>query len=544
MEIGMKMEKREIKTYCKFHLGDNLTHLHFLRALVRKYSNISFLHALKEEYIEQCQELIDDINSIKLVSIENFSFENSFDAWKGSDNFYYNSPHKFQFGQVYISFFQYLSRKMGLESPFSSTMQLLFDYPAITAPNKYEKYNFLIVNSEALSGQFADYSELAFKRIADAISDKGFSIITTKKIGGYPCTFDMGLSVTAIAQLSLKCDYIIAVCTGAMWPSINIHNDVSTNNIFILNGYETVDFGKNITTCRTMRDLESKLNVCIGIEFKEDDSSEICSNLIEKNTSEKIDLTVIIPSRKQDKQIKFIRQAVNSVRKQSVAEMFNITFLVGVDKDCVLDQEVTDSLGVVCVESDGASQAAALNGAIRQLKSGFVAFLEDDDQWLPEYLQLAMQAIEHCDFVSSTQAEFDENDHLIRINDYPTPSGWFMTAKTLRNIGEFNEAYKFHLDNEWLGRLSEANLKRFHLVESTAPIEKAHMAQVRPWLANVLNLSSGLCKIARHQSPYPLVKRLVHSNSGMAKIASNKELSEISYQENQRLVNRFGRTPW
>jgi glycosyltransferase involved in cell wall biosynthesis len=255
-------------------------------------------------------------------------------------------------------------------------------------------------------------------------------------------------------------------------------------------------------------------------------------------------LTVIIPSRNQEYKKVFIQRAVNSVRKQTCLENFDVTFLVGVDKDTSLDQTVSDTLGVICVESDGFSQAKALNGAIKLVNEGYVAFLEDDDQWTPDYLKFAMKAIVMCDFVSSTQAEFDENDELLRINDFPTPSGWFMPVTTLKMVGEFNEEYRFHLDNEYLGRLSEKKLKRIHMIESTAPIEKKYIRHIRPWLWRVIDQSAGCCQLARHQSPYPLVKRLVHAKSGMSQILSNSECSQISKQENKKLLRRFGREPW
>lgn len=255
-------------------------------------------------------------------------------------------------------------------------------------------------------------------------------------------------------------------------------------------------------------------------------------------------LTVIIPSRKQKKQISFIKKAIESVQKQTIAHQFAITFLIGVDKDCALEPVISDTLGVSCIESDGVSQAKALNAALRNVHEGFVAFLEDDDQWMPDYLNFAIRAIELCDFVSSTQAEFDENDELIRVNDFSTPSGWFMPLTTLKKVGEFNENYKFHLDNEWLGRLFELKLKRIHLVESTAPVLKKNAQQVRPWLLNVLNFSGGFCSLERHESPYPLVRRFVHSHSGMAQIATKTEYSEISRKEYENLINRFGAIPW
>jgi hypothetical protein len=63
-----------------------------------------------------------------------------------------------------------------------------------------------------------------------------------------------------------------------------------------------------------------------------------------------------------------------------------------------------------------------------------------------------------------------------------------MPASTMRAVGEFNEGYRWHLDNEWLGRLAEKKIVRIHLVEATAPVDYQLMAQVRPWLANVIKL--------------------------------------------------------
>jgi hypothetical protein len=255
-------------------------------------------------------------------------------------------------------------------------------------------------------------------------------------------------------------------------------------------------------------------------------------------------LSIIIPSRKQDNQESFIERAVTSVRSQNNASNFETEFLIGVDKGCSLDAKFSSRLQITCVESSGRSQASALNAAISSLRheDGFVAFLEDDDQWLKGYLDCASSLITMCDFISSTQIEFNENNEVVRINDFPTPSGWFMPIATLLKIGKFNEQNRFHLDNEWLGRLSRSGLRRIHMIESTAPIDKNHIKAIRPWLFNLLKNSTS--QLARHQSPYPLVRRLVHSKSGMSQISSNKDLNVISKNELKKLVEDFGNIPW
>jgi hypothetical protein len=119
-----------------------------------------------------------------------------------------------------------------------------------------------------------------------------------------------------------------------------------------------------------------------------------------------------------------------------------------------------------------------------------------------------------------------------------------MNRATLMHVGPFNEAFRFHLDNEWLGRLAQAGIPRVHFIESTAPKQVDLLKQVRPWLAHALNLSGNQVRLARHNSPYPLVRRLVHSASGTAQIAANASLAEISLREQIELMTRFGRIPW
>ena len=255
-------------------------------------------------------------------------------------------------------------------------------------------------------------------------------------------------------------------------------------------------------------------------------------------------LSVIIPSRSQPRQAEFLRRAVQSIKAQTIYSTMTIDIVVAVDRGQSLPAGLADELGLVAVESHAASQAAALNAAIRNVNTDLLAILEDDDRWRPRFLELARKALPLAGFVSSTQLELNERNEVVRINDFPTPSGWLMPVSTMRTVGEFNEDYRWHLDNEWLGRLAESKIPRVHLVEATAPVELGHMAQVRPWPANVIRLDGDAIQIARHDVPFPLVQRLVHSQSGVGKIQQGGELRSESRQEIKALVARFGRIPW
>jgi glycosyltransferase involved in cell wall biosynthesis len=255
-------------------------------------------------------------------------------------------------------------------------------------------------------------------------------------------------------------------------------------------------------------------------------------------------LSVLIPSRTQPRQATFLEHAVRSIRAQSAAPGLSIEILVGLDRSSAPPPIFSNDPALRFIESKGNSQAAALNACAGALDGDYVAFLEDDDQWHPERVAVTLAALDQGNFVSSTQLEVDPAGSVIRINDFPTPSGWFMPTATWERVGAFNEEYRLHLDNEWLGRLAESGTSRIHLVEATAPVRSEVMAQVRPWLASVLRLGGPHVRVLRHRFPVPLVTRLVHPGAGTFQIATKPEHARESEAEISRLVERFGRVPW
>jgi glycosyltransferase involved in cell wall biosynthesis len=260
-------------------------------------------------------------------------------------------------------------------------------------------------------------------------------------------------------------------------------------------------------------------------------------------------LSVIIPSRTRTHQRRFVREAVGSIRDQipalaqTLELQLSIEIILAVDPGSTLAPYAfhSDIIGKIQI-ADMASQASALNAGIRGATGDIIAFLEDDDVWAPTFLATALPLLSSYDFISSTQLEVNEAGHVLRINDFPTMSGWLMPRSTLETVGNyFNEEYRYHLDNEWLGRLREANLRRAHLIESTAPVEVRYTSGVRPWLLNVASTGS---KLVRHDSAVPLVTRLVHDESAMAGIAGDAERNDRSSKEYDMLMRRFRRIPW
>ena len=234
--------------------------------------------------------------------------------------------------------------------------------------------------------------------------------------------------------------------------------------------------------------------------------------------------------------------AVRSVFVQEGFHLADIQIIVGIDhgQAALFRQRFPD---LDMAESRGHGQAAALNAAVKQARGKYLAFLEDDDLWERKFLHTVLPLLDEADFVSSTQLEIDEHGVVRRINDFPTPSGWVLHRNIFDAVGPFDESYRWHLDNEWLGRLGEANIRRVHVVESTAPIAP-HLFGIRPWLADLLDLARPQPRLVRHQFPVPLITRFVHSGSGMARIAQVPAFHDESERETSRLRARFGRIPW
>ena len=186
-------------------------------------------------------------------------------------------------------------------------------------------------------------------------------------------------------------------------------------------------------------------------------------------------IAVVIPSRLAAGAGRrfFVERAIEAAVTQAIPRGFRLAFFIGID----LDAQIPSALGarpdVTFARSHGRSQASAINAAANAAavqNHDFIALLEDDDQWEPNFLAWALPCLESCDFVSSNQLEVDAEERCVRVNDFPTPSGWIMAADLWRKVGPFDESLRWHVDNDWLGRLALSGAQRIHLVEATAPI--------------------------------------------------------------------------
>lgn len=258
-------------------------------------------------------------------------------------------------------------------------------------------------------------------------------------------------------------------------------------------------------------------------------------------------IAVVIPSRLQRNPAAprpsalYVERAIASVRRQTVAAQHEIRFFVGIDQGVSLALGPALGDDVEITHGGVFSQAAALNAAAKCAvicnPPDFIAFLEDDDQWHPQKLDYQLAGLARgFDFVSCSQREVTPDGDYVRVNDFATASGWVLRADLWSKVGPFDESFKWHLDNDFLGRLNKSGARRLHFAEHAATVNP------RPWLHQVSKFS----KIAVTDGLLePLVTRTVNDQGGMARIARDPEARSQSQREHMMLWEKYGAViPW
>lgn len=229
-----------INTHCALRLGDNICHLHFLRAQAKANPEIHFAHHAFGYYLPQLVEVVADVPNISLHALEHTGQPaDSFDAWKNTGGFWERHPLKNEYAEFMLEWFSKLAGRMGLCSTFTKPTDLLFDYPALE-PDKpaSDPFDFLIINSSPMSGQAQGYNLKEMDGLIGALAGN-YTVVTTQR-GRNPvqCTQDNGLTVTQIGRLSLRCRYILMVSTGPSWPTLNLFNAMTVEKRIIIIQHE------------------------------------------------------------------------------------------------------------------------------------------------------------------------------------------------------------------------------------------------------------------------------------------------------------------
>jgi hypothetical protein len=225
-------------------------------------------------YHIQLRELIPDGYAIELVDQEQ---ENSQSLWnrdlhlameaKGiscDPIFCQRKTSHHDVMAIMLRQWHFISQELGVTCPFNEPTDLLFDEPQIAREISIENFDALIINSYCLSGQVHlshSQQDSIFSRLIASLDSQKAKFITTQKLGIWPSTTDVGLSLVGIAQLSKRCRMIIGMPTSPFWMCMNKWSyQNSTLFMNLTNDYYAFDLDGRFHTI----EMTENLNVTFG----------------------------------------------------------------------------------------------------------------------------------------------------------------------------------------------------------------------------------------------------------------------------------------
>ena len=262
-------------THCALRLGDNLAHLHFLRALAKARPADQFYHFAHQNQLGQLIEVVCDLPNLHLKDLETVADPaeqdhwkmrplaslGSVDAWKNADAAWETHIERSNYAPFMLDHFARLAERMQAgASPFKKPADLLFDYPGLLRYNA-EPFDVLIVNSPPQSGQLKAFSFEHGAQLAIQLQAARKKVITTYPVKGVPCTQFNLMSVTAVGSLSRFACVVCGVATGPMWPCLNVYNANRWEAKRILICDEDVNLVAGDVTVRNFYDAQKQLAI-------------------------------------------------------------------------------------------------------------------------------------------------------------------------------------------------------------------------------------------------------------------------------------------
>ena len=156
----------------------------------------------------------------------------------------------FCLNEIYLDYFQLLSKEIGVHCPFTKVDDILMNNPSILErahKDIPEDFDILLVNSRACSGQYKKPAS-TFDTFVDRLKDR-YKIIVTRHLdsGAAPCTLDYGLNLMQIGNISTKVKYVIAIATGPIIPCLNKWSIDTVQNWAILSNRSTYNYRENMS---------------------------------------------------------------------------------------------------------------------------------------------------------------------------------------------------------------------------------------------------------------------------------------------------------
>ena len=225
-----------------YHLGDSIYSLIFLNNIIEN-NDVDINFYIKNNYLNELE--YHNYKNLKLLPRIKLVVNSGVDCWIQANNIwveYYLKQRDNGNCNYYDEFLLYfnkdLANRNNLKHSFNKIEDVLYYHPDLDN-RRYDDYDFFIINSRGLSGQYR-YNNSDFVRLANKLISYGFKVITTEKIQGVDSTIEKGMTLKDIGNLSIGCKNVIAVHTAPITTALNKISINTVNKWILLND-------KNIT---------------------------------------------------------------------------------------------------------------------------------------------------------------------------------------------------------------------------------------------------------------------------------------------------------
>ena len=235
-------------------------------------------------------------------------------------------------------------------------------------------------------------------------------------------------------------------------------------------------------------------------------------------------VSVVIPTRNRPY---LVARAVHSALAQSLAEIEVIVVVDGPDEPTLhVLHQIGDPRLEVCTLSQHLGVSNARNAGVRKARSQWIAFLDDDDEWLPQKLEIQLQTahlsahsypIISCRIIALTKVgdfvwplRFPRpneslSEYLFCRRNPISVEGWIatttiLTKKELVQRVPFKSDLWCYQDVDWLLRATTQEGVGVEFVPRTEPIAICHMEEDHNRISARINWNDSLSWIqaSRH----------------------------------------------
>jgi glycosyltransferase involved in cell wall biosynthesis len=174
-----------------------------------------------------------------------------------------------------------------------------------------------------------------------------------------------------------------------------------------------------------------------------------------------------------------VRRAVLSALDQTYSNLEIVVVVDGLDLDTVEELEMLQEprLRVIALP-ENAGPATARNIGVRESRGEWIAFLDDDDEWLPEKTAKQISSSAHIDpainFVSCRVEERNRDTSCVKPHDFPRPGenlseymfcrgglllpSTYLVKRTVMLAVPFRNGLRGNEDSDWLFRAQAAGV--------------------------------------------------------------------------------------